>query len=368
MSATVLPIGEYRPIPGESGVGSWGIPGAIARSSQMQAVFDRIRRVAPHFRTVLVTGETGTGKELVSRALHELSPATGRLVTLNCSAVVETLFESELFGHVRGAFTGASQDKVGQCEFADGGTLFLDEIGDMPLATQAKLLRVLQNREVQRVGSLSSRKLDLRVVAATNKDLRRAVREHQFREDLYFRLAMVEIHLPALRERAGDWPLLASYFLRQWAGRYGKPVAELSAEAAQVFTLHEWPGNVRELENVLGYACMMCRGDTVEVEDLPSYLLAPLDRPGLGVAATGVGGAVVTVAENSAAPVAMNTLEACEARILRQALHRAGWNQTKAAQSLGTTRDRLRYRMKKYQLGKEQFASPVVLEGEVLYG
>ena len=363
MSAAVLPIEEYRPIPGEASMVSWDIPGAIARSSQMQVVFDRIRRVAPHFRTVLVTGETGTGKELVSRALHELSPATGRLVTLNCSAVVETLFESELFGHVRGAFTGALQDKVGQCEFADGGTLFLDEIGDMPLATQAKLLRVLQNREVQRVGSLSSRKLDLRVVAATNKDLRRAVREHQFREDLYFRLAMVEIHLPALRERAGDWPLLASYFLRQWAGRYSKPVAELSAEAAQVFTLHEWPGNVRELENVLGYACMMCQGDTVEVEDLPSYLLAPLDRPGLGVAAGGV-----SVAEEAPAGVVMNTLEACEARILRQALHRAGWNQTKAAQALGTTRDRLRYRMKKYQLAKEQFTSSEVLYGEVLYG
>jgi len=169
---------------------------------------------------------------------------------------------------------------------------------------------------------------------------------------------MVEIQLPALRERAGDWPLLASYFLRQWAGRYGKPVAELSAEAEQVFTLHEWPGNVRELENVLGYACMMCRGDTVEVEDLPSYLLAPLDRPGLGVAVAGV-----AVAEEAPAGVAMNTLEACEARILRQALHRAGWNQTEAAQALGTTRDRLRYRMKKYQLGKEQFAC-----SEVSYG
>ena len=188
------------------------------------------------------------------------------------------------------------------------------------------------------------------MVAATNKDLKRAVREGQFREDLYFRLAMVEIGLPPLREREGDLPVLTSLFLRQWAGRYGKPVAELSAEAAQVFALHEWPGNVRELENVLGYACMMCAGETVEVGDLPPYLLAPVEGPRAGAVEAGPG-------------LGMNTLEACEARILRQALHRAGWNQTKAAQALGTTRDRLRYRMKKYQLGKEPLGA-----AEVIYG
>lgn len=342
MSATVLPIQEYRPVHNEPGGGSSCVPGVIARSARMEVVFDRIRKIAPHFRTALVTGETGTGKELASRALHELSPAKGRLVTLNCSAVVETLFESELFGHVRGAFTGALQDKVGQCEFADGGTLFLDEIGDMPLGTQAKLLRVLQNREVQRVGSLTSRKLDLRVVAATNKDLKRAVREHQFREDLYFRLAMVEIHLPALRERDGDLPLLIDYFLRLWAARYGRPVPRLSSEAALVFALHSWPGNVRELENVLGYACLICSGDTIELNDLPADLLSSSGQP-----------APVTPAPRpNAKTVPMNTLEVCEARLLRQALDRAGWNQTKAAIALGTTRDRLRYRMKKYQLAQ----------------
>ena len=353
MSATVLPIQEYRSVHGEPISNSFNIPGAIARSPQMQGVFDRIKKVAPHFRTVLVTGETGTGKELASRALHELSPAKGRLVTLNCSAVVESLFESELFGHVRGAFTGALQDKVGQCEFADGGTLFLDEIGDMPLSTQAKLLRVLQNREVQRVGSLTSRKLDLRVVAATNKDLKLAVREHQFREDLYFRLAMVEIHLPPLREREGDLSILIDYFLRQWAVRYGKPVARLSSEAALAFVLHSWPGNVRELENALGYAAMVCSGETIELEDLPADLLA---RPGQTASTP-----PVPVEGEEAAP--KNMLEACEARLLRQALLRAGWNQTKAAQALGTTRDRLRYRMKKYQLAKDPLES-----SEVLYG
>jgi len=354
MSAAVFPIQEYRPVHSEpDGTGSLFIPGAMARSPQMRVIFDRMRKVAPHFRTVLVTGETGTGKELISRALHDLSPATGRLVTLNCSAVVETLFESELFGHVRGAFTGALQDKVGQCEFADGGTLFLDEIGDMPLATQAKLLRVLQNREVQRVGSLTARKLDLRVVAATNKDLKRAVREHQFREDLYFRLAMVEIHLPALRERDGDLPLLIDFFLCQWASQYGRPVARPSAEVAQVLARHSWPGNVRELENVLGYACMVCSGDTIEIDDLPSYLIAPFDQSF----------APSPVVRESAETIPMNTLEVCEARLLRQALQRAGWNQTKAAQALGTTRDRLRYRIRKYQIARDQRES-----SEEVYG
>ncbi|HEY2168093.1 MAG TPA: sigma-54 dependent transcriptional regulator, partial [Candidatus Angelobacter sp.] len=178
--------------------------GIVGRSPQMWEMFSRIRRIAPHYRAALITGQTGTGKELVAQALHRLSQAKGRFVVLNCSAVVETLFESELFGHVKGAFTGADRDKMGLFEHANGGTLFLDEIGDMPLATQAKLLRVLQNHEVQRVGSLTPQKVDMRVVAATNKDLRRAIVERQFREDLYFRLAMVEIHTPPLLERMDD--------------------------------------------------------------------------------------------------------------------------------------------------------------------
>ncbi len=180
----------------------------------MWEMFSRIRRVAPHYRTVLITGETGTGKDLVARALHRLSgAASGRYVVLNCSAVVETLFESELFGHVRGSFTGATQDKTGLFEHAHGGTLFLDEIGDMPLATQAKLLRVLQNQEVQRVGSLTSRKVDVRVIAATNHDLRAAIAEKRFREDLYYRLSMVEMQVPRLAERKEDLPLLERHFI-----------------------------------------------------------------------------------------------------------------------------------------------------------
>jgi len=183
--------------------------GIIGRSPRMWEMFSRIRRVAPHFRTVLVTGETGTGKDLVASALHRLSPVnSGHYVVLNCSAVVETLFESELFGHVKGAFTGANQDKIGLFEHANNGTLFLDEVGDMPLATQAKLLRALQHQEVQKVGSLSARKVNVRVIAATHRDLRRAVAENQFREDLFYRLSMVEIQVPRLRERLDDLPLL----------------------------------------------------------------------------------------------------------------------------------------------------------------
>ncbi len=192
--------------------------GIVGRSPQMWETFSRIRRVAPHYRALLITGETGTGKDLVARALHRLSPAaSGHYVVLNCSAVVETLFESELFGHVKGAFTGATQDKAGMFEHAHGGTLFLDEIGDMPLSTQAKLLRVLQNQEVQRVGSLSARQVDVRVIAATNHDLRAAIAEKRFREDLYYRLSMVEIHIPTLAERKEDLPLLERHFVAKFA-------------------------------------------------------------------------------------------------------------------------------------------------------
>ncbi len=335
MRSNVLSIRESESVRSGKAVGRNGpLAGAIGRSPQMAQVVACVARVAPYFRTVLVTGETGTGKEVISRALHDMSPAAGRFVTVNCSAVVETLFESELFGHVRGAFTGADRDKVGQCEYADGGTLLLDEIGDMPLSTQAKLLRVLQNQEIQRVGSLTARKVNLRVVAATNKDLRVAMQARQFRADLYYRLSMVEIHLPALRERVGDLETLTEHFLRQWSERYAKRVTAISPEAARIFERQRWPGNVRELENVLGYACMVAEGTRVEVEDLPEYLLAPGESGELA------GGEELSM------------LEQCESTLLRQALDRANWNQVRAARALGTTRDRLRYRIRKYGLAR----------------
>ncbi len=335
MNRNVLSIRDYRD---ECELAELPLPGAVAHSPQMAQVFSCVRRVAPHFRSVLVTGETGTGKEVVSKALHDLSPATGRFVTVNCSAVVESLFESELFGHVRGAFTGADRDKIGQCEFADGGTLLLDEIGDMPLATQAKLLRVLQNQEVQRVGSLTPKKIDLRVVAATNKDLRAAIRAREFRADLYYRLSMVEIHLPALRDREGDLEVLTAHFLRQWSERYGKKIARVSPQVAAILSHHRWPGNVRELENVIGYACMLAVRDRLEVEDLPDYLTTPE--------------ALAVVPKTELAGEDLSLLEKCESWLLRQALDKANWNQVRAARALGTTRDRLRYRIRKYGLAR----------------
>jgi len=254
-------------------VDTFQLEGIVGRSPLMMDVFASIRRVAPHFRTALITGDTGTGKELVAHALHRLSPVSDKTFAVcNCSALVETLFESELFGHVRGAFTGATHDKVGLLEYAHQGTVFLDEIGDMPFAGQAKLLRVLQNQEVQRVGSPALRKVDLRFIAATNKDLSALIREHRFRDDLYYRLSMVEIALPGLVDRKEDFPLLQRYFIEKFATQYNKPVRGMTRRAQALLGRHTWPGNVRELENVIGKACMMAEGNVIDIKDLPPYL------------------------------------------------------------------------------------------------
>src|SRR5258706_10487272 len=254
-------------------VDSFQLEGIVGRSPLIMDVFAAIRRVAPHFRTALISGDTGTGKELVAHALHRLSPVSDKAFAVcNCSALVETLFESELFGHVRGAFTGANHDKVGLFEYAHQGTVFLDEIGDMPLAGQAKLLRVLQNQEVQRVGSPAPRKVDVRVIAATNKNLRALVREHAFREDLFYRLSMVEIALPGLLVRKEDLRLLERYFLERFATQYNKPVRGMTRRAQALLVRHDWPGNVREVENVIGKACMMVEGNVIDTKDLPPHI------------------------------------------------------------------------------------------------
>jgi DNA-binding NtrC family response regulator len=313
--------------------------GMVGRSPRMLDLFARIRRVAPHFRTLLVTGQTGTGKDLIARALHHLSPVSqGQFVVLNCSAVVETLFESELFGHVKGSFTGATHDKMGLVEHANGGVLFLDEIGDMPMSTQAKLLRTLQNQEVQRVGSLAIRKVDVRVVAATNHDLHAAMSEKAFREDLYYRLSMVEISAPRLADRPEDLPLLTRHFVARFARQYGKYIRGLTHRAQITLLRHDWPGNVRELENVLGNACMMVMGDIIDVPDLPAYLRAPRDEISITRGST---------AEASSEP---DSLEAHERRLVIEALERAGGNQSQAARLLRIGRDALRYKMKKHNL------------------
>jgi len=304
-------------------VDTFQLEGIVGRSPLIMDVFAAIRRVAPHFRTALITGETGTGKELVAHALHRLSPVSDKTFAVcNCSALVETLFESELFGHVRGAFTGATQDKVGLFEYAHQGTVFLDEIGDMPLAGQAKLLRVLQNQEVQRVGSPALRKVDVRFIAATNKDLRALVREHTFREDLYYRLSMVEITLPTLVDRKEDLPLLQRYFIEKFATQYNKPVRGMTRRAQALLGRHDWPGNVRELENVIGKACMTVEGNVVDVKDLPPHLRkAP----------------VLARADDDN----LLSMEEVQERHLVKVLERVGGDKSRAAEVLGISRTTL---------------------------
>lgn len=247
--------------------------GMVGQSPLMLELFHRVRRVAPHYRTVLITGETGTGKELVARAIHQLSPvSSGPLVVCNCSALIETLAESELFGHVKGAFTGANQDRLGIFEAAQEGAVFLDEVGELSLPNQAKLLRVLQNQEIQRVGSPVVRRVNARVIAATHRDLPSMVKEGRFREDLFYRLSMVHITMPSLAQRKEDLPLLERFFLERFAQQYGKSVPTLTRRAQAVLARHRWPGNIRELENVLGNACMMTERDAIDAGDLPEYM------------------------------------------------------------------------------------------------
>ena len=298
--------------------------GITGRSPVMLDAFAKIKRIAPHFRTVLVTGPTGTGKELVARALHKQSPVASKpLAIVNCSAITETLVESELFGYVRGAFTGATQDKIGLFEYANGGTVFLDEIGELPLAGQAKLLRVLQNHEIQRVGSPAVRHVDVRVIAATNRDLRALALEKKFRDDLYYRLSMIELRLPTLADRKEDLPLLQKHFLGKFNALYGKEIKGITRRAQGLLSNHVWPGNVRELENVLGNACMMAEGDVIDIADLPEQFR---ERP-------------VTIDGTR-----LVSLDEMGRRYVREVLERVQGNKSRAAEILEISKNTL-YRM-----------------------
>jgi transcriptional regulator with GAF, ATPase, and Fis domain len=314
----------------------------IGKSAALQELLSLIHTIAPSDTTVLISGETGTGKELAARLIHQLSSRNShRFIAVNCGALPETLLESELFGHEKGSFTGAVAQKQGKFEFAEGGTLFLDEIGDIPPAVQVKLLRVLQEREFQRIGGTSDLKTNVRVIAATNRDLTAMMEQHQFREDLFFRLNVIQLYVPALRERMEDIPELATHFTQRFAQKLGKPIADLTAEALQLCLTHTWPGNVRELENVMERAVTLAPEDTkwITPELLPTDLHATTESvPALDidhlVGQLQWGDLLKTLEQSGSLTGLLNHLEWI---ITRRAVAEYGGNKTRAAKVLGRT-------------------------------
>ena len=337
-----------------------GLSHIVGRSEAMQAVFQAVTHVARSRATVFLRGESGTGKELIARAIHYNSPrAEGPFIQVNCAALPETLLESELFGHEKGAFTGAVATRKGRFELAHGGTLFLDEVGEMPLSIQVKLLRVLQERRFERVGGTRTLSADVRIVAATNRDLEQAVALGQFREDLYYRLNVIPIHIPALRERREDIPLLVEHFLAVFNRENGRHV-RISDEAMEVLLRYSWPGNVRELENCIERVVVLARSEWVRPEDLPFEV-----RRGEAVGlAAGIGApanpAAVPAAALAAAPASpravplKESLKDLEKQRIQEALNRAAGVQAKAARLLGMNPRQLAYRIRKYGIAVER--------------
>jgi DNA-binding NtrC family response regulator len=317
--------------------------GMVGRSPLMLDLFRNIRRAATHFRTLLITGEPGTGKGLAAKALHRLSPvAAGPFVTCNCSAMM-ALFESELFGHVQGAFAGATQDQAGIFGYGDGGTVLLDEIGDLPLALQEKVLRVLENQEIQSVGSTMARKVSVRVIAATRRDLGKMVAEKAFRGDLYSLLSRMEVRVPSLSERREDLPLLARHFLQAFSAQSNKQVREITSRGQVLLSRYPWAGNVGELKDVLEQACVTAEGETIDVRDFPKHLQRDVELP---------------------ARRTFLSLEAMQTQYVREVVKQIG-NKVKAADLLGIGRTTL-YRFLEPKPAKEHAEGQAVSDENAL--
>ncbi len=315
------------------------IEGIIGESGHMQEVLSLVRRVAPSEATVLIRGESGTGKELIAQAIHYASPRASRpLVRLNCAALPETLLESELFGHEKGAFTGADAMRKGRFEMANGGSLFLDEIGDLRLHLQAKLLRVLQEKEFERVGSSRPISVDVRILAATHRDLEKLIQEGQFREDLYYRLNVVTVVLPPLRERRQDIPPLLDHLVKKFAEKNGKTIKGFTQEARDALLRYDYPGNVRELENIVERATVITRDEVIGRSDLPLTVQASDKVDNRGTNMTAV-------------------VEGLERKMIKEALAQSDGVQTRAADKLGITERALRYKLKKYGFQGEDTTS-----------
>jgi DNA-binding NtrC family response regulator len=317
----------------------------LSKNPQMHAAFDLINKVAQTNSTVLIEGETGTGKEQVARAIHQASLVrTGPMIAVNCAALPENLLESELFGHEKGAFTSALQRRLGRFELANGGTIFLDEVGDVPPAMQAKLLRVLQERKFERVGGTDSIEVDVRVIAATNRSLQRLVQEGKFREDLYYRLNVVKISLPPLRERPEDIPLLATHFTQKY-GRKGEAVKQLAPQAMEVLLQHRWPGNIRELENAIERACVTSTDNLIRPENLPPEIVSPLSAKFPFD---------IDLSRPLAEVLADVTAE-LEERYIRKALKKSRGNIGRCAQICGLSRRSISAKIGQYKIKKAMF-------------
>jgi len=320
--------------------GKLQVEGIVGQHPSIEELIRVVRKVAPSYSTVLIQGESGTGKEVIARAIHKLSPRAGRpFVAINCSAIPETLMENELFGHERGAFTGATERKIGLIESADKSTLFLDEIADLNIGLQAKILRVLQERELRRVGSNESIRVDVRLVAATNRDLAEEVAQGRFREDLYYRINVVTITLPPLRDRRSDIPLLAENALKNRFAHLSHGEMEISREAMEVLLDYPWPGNVRQLESAIERALLLCEGNRIMPKDLPQEVLARK---------TPMRGTERPRAERFEIPPEGLNFESLERDLILQAMERADWVIAKAAKMLGMSYRTLQYRLDKF--------------------